>query len=87
MPADNRMHQKLAEFADMLLGIGVLYQIKLLGSKGLKISTLHLRSLNAKGKKHMYTMAKYQRNFIGIPEARSNIERKLLTDKERNALQ
>ena len=35
MHADNRMHPKLAEFADMLWGTGVLYQIKLLGSIGL----------------------------------------------------
>ena len=33
---EDRMHPKLAEFADMLCGIGVLYQIKLLGSKGLR---------------------------------------------------
>ena len=36
MHADNRMHPKLTEFADILWGTGVLYQIKRLGSKGLK---------------------------------------------------
>ena len=34
--ADNRMHPKLTEFADIPWGTGVLYQVKLLGSKGLK---------------------------------------------------
>ena len=29
------MHPKLPEFADILWGTGVLYQVKLLGSKGL----------------------------------------------------
>ena len=38
--ADNRMHQKLAEFADIPWGTGVLYQVKLLGSKGLNACLL-----------------------------------------------
>ena len=33
------MHPKLPEFADILWGTGVLYQVKLLGSKGLTFST------------------------------------------------
>ena len=35
MHADNRMHPHLAEFAEMLLGTGVVYEMKLLGSKEL----------------------------------------------------
>ena len=34
------MHQKLPEFADILWGTGVLYQVKLLGSKGLRAKIL-----------------------------------------------
>ena len=40
MHADNRMHPKLTEFADILWGTRVLYQVKLLVSKGLKRGTV-----------------------------------------------
>ena len=37
------MHPKLPEFADILWGTGVLYQVKLLGSKGLIVFTGKIR--------------------------------------------
>ena len=40
MHADNRMHPKLTEFADILWGTRVLYQVKLLVSKELKRETV-----------------------------------------------
>ena len=41
------MLPKLPEFADILWGTGVLYQVKLLGSKGLKNRKLYIIIINA----------------------------------------
>ena len=46
MHADNRMRPKLTEFADILWGTGVLYQIKRLGSKGLTVKLHKWQSLS-----------------------------------------